>query len=88
MKLLPAQQIFAKEFDADYFRLPKRVQELIGRKIDDVGARLAEFPHARLKGASGNYRLRVGDYRVIYTFDLARNLIVLKLVGNRREVYR
>jgi mRNA interferase RelE/StbE len=88
MNLLPAQQIFAQEFDADYFRLPKRVQELIERKIDEMGARLADFSHTRLKGASGNYRLRVGDYRVIYDFDLARNVIVLKLVGHRREIYR
>ena len=32
MKPLPAQQIFAREFDADYFRLPKRVQELVEQK--------------------------------------------------------
>lgn len=72
----------------DYFCLPKHMQELIQRKIDEMGTRLADFSHTRLKGASGNYRLRVGDYRVIYAFDLARNVILLKLVGHRREVYR
>lgn len=34
------------------------------------------------------YRLRVGDYRIIYDFDRARNLIDLITLGHRREVYR
>jgi mRNA-degrading endonuclease RelE of RelBE toxin-antitoxin system len=34
------------------------------------------------------YRLRVGDHRVIYTFDLPRNEIHLLAVGHRREIYR
>jgi len=88
MKTSPAQQIFAREFDSDYFLLSKNLQELIQRKIDQMGAHLATFPHTRLQGAAGNYRLRVGDYRVIYAFDLARNVVFLKLVGHRREVCR
>jgi len=86
MKTSPAQQIFAREFDSDYFLLS--MQELIQRKIDQMGAHLATFPHARLQGAAGNYRLRVGDYRVIYAFDLARNVVFLKLAGHRREICR
>jgi mRNA interferase RelE/StbE len=34
------------------------------------------------------YRLRVGDYRIIYTFDKTRNEIHLLAVGHRREIYR
>ena len=34
------------------------------------------------------YRLRVGDYRIIYDFDSAQNLIDLIALGHRREVYR
>lgn len=88
MRPLHAQQVFAPEFDADFFRLSKAQQTLIEKKVDDMGARLADFPHTKLKGASGNFRLRVGDYRIIYTFDLARNILFLKLIGHRSEVYR
>jgi mRNA interferase RelE/StbE len=34
------------------------------------------------------YRLRVGDYRVIYDFDRSKGVLHLLEVGHRREVYR
>jgi mRNA interferase RelE/StbE len=34
------------------------------------------------------YRLRVGDYRVIYDMDLSKGVLHLLAVGHRREVYR
>ena len=36
---------------------------------------------------SDKYRLRVGDYRVIYRFDLARKEIYLVAIGNRRQTH-
>jgi mRNA-degrading endonuclease RelE of RelBE toxin-antitoxin system len=34
------------------------------------------------------FRLRVGDYRVIYRFDLSKNIIYLITVSHRRKIYR
>lgn len=82
-----ATQIASREFDHDFFRLPPRLQELIQGKIDAMGRRLAMFAHFRMKG-SDSFRLRVGDYRVIYRFDLARGEIYLVAIGHRREIYR
>jgi mRNA interferase RelE/StbE len=82
-----ATQIASREFDNDLYRLPARVRELIERKLDAMSLRLATFPHYRMTG-SDNYRLRVGDYRVIYRFDLARGEIYLIALGHRREIYR
>lgn len=52
---------------------------------------LAEDQHPvqsrRLKG-SPNFRLRVGDYRVIYSVDEAEEEVLVVAVGHRREVYR
>lgn len=54
-------------------------------------ALLAEDPRPpnsrRLTGRSG-YRVRVGDYRIIYTIDNGQLLIVVVTLGHRREVYR
>jgi mRNA interferase RelE/StbE len=41
-----------------------------------------------MKGRPGEYRLRVGDYRVIFALDAARNEIVVTRIAHRREVYR
>ena len=82
-----ALQIFYTRFDAAFFRLPKNVRERIEGKIDEMGLRLNSCPHYHLTG-SNRFRLRVGDYRVIYTFDAAENVIHLLAVGHRREIYR
>ena len=42
-----------------------------------------------LKGAfSGTYKLRVGDWRVIYGSDVDKHVITVHLIGNRRDIYK
>ena len=47
------------------------------------------FPRSvkKLQNRDG-YRLRVGDYRVLYTFDAEKKIIFISAIGHRREVYR
>lgn len=82
-----ATQIAYKDFDADFFKLPKALQERIQAKIDMVGLNLEKIAHQRLTGVTA-FKLRVGDYRVAYTFNLESNEIHLLAVGHRRDVYR
>lgn len=82
-----ALQIYYTRFDAAFFELPLQVRARIESKVDEMGLRLATFPHHRLAG-SNRYRLRVGDYRIIYAFDIAGNILHLLAVGHRREIYR
>lgn len=81
------EEIYSREFDAVFFKLDTRARQQIEDKITEVGSRLRQFPHHRLKGVP-EFRLRVGDYRVIYRFDLSKNIIYLISVGQRREIYR
>jgi mRNA interferase RelE/StbE len=82
-----ALQIYYGDFDFTFFKLPPHLRQRVEAKIDEVGSRLSSFPHERLKG-SDRYRLRVGDYRVIYAFDIEQNTIHLLALGHRREIYR
>lgn len=82
-----ATQIYYASFDAVFFKLPPALRVRIEDAIDDIGARLASYPHHRLKG-SNRYRARVGDHRIIYTFELPQNRIHLLAIGHRREIYR
>ncbi len=56
-------------------------------EVHDLAARLSTYSHHRLKGRA-EYRLRIGDYRIIYEFDQSKNILHLLAVGHRREVYR
>jgi mRNA interferase RelE/StbE len=82
-----ALQIYYTPFDAAFFKLPASIRGRIEAKIDEMGLRLSSFPHYNLTG-SNRYRLRIGDYRVIYTFDVEHSVIHLLAVGHRREIYR
>lgn len=41
----------------------------------------------RLKGHSDLLRLRVGDYRIIYTVDNGELVVIVIDAGNRGEIY-
>jgi mRNA interferase RelE/StbE len=40
-----------------------------------------------LTGSHGLWRIRVGDYRIVYTIDDQRNVVRVAAVGHRRDVY-
>ena len=82
-----AQQVYYPAFDRAFFSLPPDIQARIQDRIDALGLQLQNFSHYRLTG-SEDYRLRVGDYRVIYNFDLSENILYLWNLGHRRSVYR
>lgn len=42
----------------------------------------------KLSGESERYRVRQGDYRIVYGIDDAARLVEVVKIGHRREVYR
>jgi mRNA interferase RelE/StbE len=40
-----------------------------------------------LTGAHGVWRIRIGDYRVVYTIDDQRRIVRVAAAGHRRDVY-
>ena len=66
-----ATQICSAVFDRKFLALPSDIQQRIQSKIDSMGRRLATFSHYRMENAD-TFRLRIGDYRVIYPPSNAR----------------
>jgi mRNA interferase RelE/StbE len=80
------------------------IKQSAGREIDGMGSKkdrrrivrrvqeLAEVPRPigseKLAGRDDCYRIRTGDYRVVYSIDDRRREIVILKVGHRRDVYR
>lgn len=84
---MSATQVFEPEFDRHFFRLPVKIQQDLQSKIDHLGRNLSSFPHFRMTGSRW-FRVRVGDYRIIYGINIEKNTLHLLTVGNRKEVYR
>lgn len=61
-------------------------------RVSQAIARVAESRYSGLKklrgSSSGDWRLRVGDWRAILTFDRPNSAITVWRVQHRREVYR
>lgn len=61
-----------------------RIVEAVQSLLDDP------FPpqHRKLHGSESSYRIRIGDYRVIYQVDSEKQLIVIYHVRHRKDAYR
>ena len=75
----PARRALAK--------LPHQVAERIIRRIEVLAEDPRGMGAVKLSGHNA-YRVRVGDYRIIYAVLDDRMLILVVEVGHRREVYR
>ncbi len=72
-----------KELDA--------LQSNLRARIVDRLLKLEENPRPhRVKKLQGQeaYRLRVSDYRILYTINDAERVVIIYAIGHRREVYR
>lgn len=41
-----------------------------------------------MEGMDGVYRLRIGDYRIIYQIKDSMLLVLVLKIGHRRDIYR
>jgi mRNA interferase RelE/StbE len=79
---------FTPHAERDFSALKRGVQQRLRRRID----RLAEDPFPvgarKLHAEEPFYRIRVGDYRVIYQVGTDQLVVIVVKIGHRREVYR
>ena len=67
-----------------------RLPNAIYGRVDERILSLRENPRPRgIKKLSGReeYRVRVGDYRILFTIDDVRQVVFVSAVRHRREVY-
>lgn len=69
-------------------KFPKSDQRRIRDKIDSLSEKLPEPATTKMKGDNPFYRVRVGDYRIIYEIHGDVLLIMVLKIGHRKEIYR
>ncbi len=80
---LVVKQSAQKELDA--------LDDVMFARVDRKILTLADDPRPagckKLKGSRDHWRVRVGDWRVLYIIDDAEGLVSVTRIAHRREVY-
>ena len=83
------QVLFTPTAEADLAALTKAVAQRILNRIRWLAENFGVVQPLPLTGQwRGMYKLRVGDYRVLYTFSVDAKVLTIRFVRHRREVYR
>jgi mRNA interferase RelE/StbE len=85
---VPFRIEWKKSTRKDLRKLPPSIE---GRIVEAVGD-LAEnpFPHGveKLRGSQHAYRIRLGDYRIVYEVVVELKLVEIQRVRHRKDVYK
>ncbi len=80
------------ELTRDALRALAKLDRPTRRRVQGAIDKLADDPRPAgmiaLRGVTGAYRIRVGDYRIVYTLHDDRLMVVVIDSGHRREIYR
>ncbi len=83
--------LYVVEFSKRASKKLEKISEPFYSNIKEAVLNLAENPrpngYKKLKGIGG-YRIRIGDYRVVY--DIFEDVLVIEVitVGHRKDVYQ
>jgi mRNA interferase RelE/StbE len=79
---------FSREALSSLSRLDKHVAQRILDRIKWLNLHIENVNHKALTGnLKGAFKLRVGDYRVVYELKYKASILVIRLVAHRSEVY-
>ena len=79
--------VFRPEARAELRKLPRNVAMTVFRKLTELETDPLGFGSTALVGDPDVRRLRVGDYRVIYTVERGELIVWVVHVGHRSGVY-
>lgn len=70
-------------------RLPKAMAKKAEKVIDSLADKPRPAGIKKLKGIDGVlYRIRFGDYRIIYSIEDEIKIVDILKIGHRKEIYR
>ena len=82
-----AEILWTEEALRDLEKLDKVIARRIIRKIDWANQNFEKIVPEALSGDfKGTYKLRIGDWRALYTLE--KKTMVIQFVGHRRNIYK
>jgi mRNA interferase RelE/StbE len=72
----------------DLYKLPKEASRKIAQDINALGQNPRPQGCKKLKGVDDLYRIRTGNYRIVYQIYDKVLVVLVVFIGDRKEVYR
>ncbi|MEM8831552.1 MAG: type II toxin-antitoxin system RelE/ParE family toxin [Cyanobacteria bacterium P01_G01_bin.19] len=79
---------FSKSASKQFRKLPSGIKKRVKVKIDELAREPRPNNVKKIQGDERSYRIRVGDYRIIYEIEDAVLLITVIKIKHRSEVYK
>lgn len=82
------QVLIARSAEKQLKKLPPQAQRNVAAVIMSLSIEPRPYGSKKLTGTVGSYRVRVGEYRVIY--DIYERTVVVSVlkIGHRKDIYR
>jgi mRNA interferase RelE/StbE len=74
--------------EKDLRRIQSSLLSPILKKIEQLSSQPITAKSVKLAGSDSYYRIRVGDYRIIYAVDHSLKQVTVHYIRHRRDVYR
>lgn len=68
--------------------LPANISARLAHVIDALAENPRPYGVEKLSGYEDRYRVREGDYRIVYTIRDAALIVLIVRVGHRKDIYR
>jgi mRNA interferase RelE/StbE len=79
---------FSREALTSLSRLDKQVAQRVLDRIKWLSTHIEDVNHKALTGhLRGAFKLRVGDYRVVYELKHKANILTIRYIAHRSEIY-
>lgn len=72
----------------DIQKLPKAIAKIILQSIQSLKEDPFTGNATKLKSKEKLYRLRVGNYRIVYTVEKQIDVVTVVKIGHRKDIYK
>lgn len=72
----------------DLKRIRGAARQRVAEKINELATNPRPHGSAKLEGPNDLYRVRVGDYRIVYQIEDDWLIVLVVRIGNRKDIYR
>ena len=79
---------FSRSARKELEKFPAQLVERIFPKIESLALQPRPAGCKKLKGAQNHWRIRIGDYRVVYSVNDSSRTVDVTAVRHRSEAYR